>query len=372
MPESSDGPAPASNSSGGNNNNNDNSNEPNNTSPGSAGRGGRRRNNRRNRRNARPKAEAFEGACADLKGAVYELTENKTYFAETTRKIATYLGRHLKDAMDYRLVLLRRELIDIPEPRDPGPAATPAELADYTEDRKIYRKRLDTRRAMGGIVYSLLTGQCSPALLGNMQTDREWDDIDLASDPVRLLDLIEKYMSKGKTNKYPGLTSVQGKAAIMRLKQDRFMSTYDYHQRFLDVVGRSESNDASFGANMGRVKALMDDGGKDFDTATGVEIEVYRDRVVQEQLAVAFIMNADPRQYGRLRQDLANRYTHNNDSSYPSTVADAYRLMMNWEEESANTTAANAYGTRTSEYAFATDGYDQRDGYNRGSGRGRG
>ena len=58
---------------------------------------------------------------------------NPTLHGEYSRETPFLSGRHLKDAMDYRLALLRRELIDIPEPQQPGPAATPAELADYTE-----------------------------------------------------------------------------------------------------------------------------------------------------------------------------------------------------------------------------------------------
>ena len=129
MPESSDGQSPAANSSGATNN------EPNSTQSGGGNTRSSRRNNRRNRRGMRPKEEPFEGECADLKGAVFDLTENKSYFAETCRKIYVYVGRNLKDAMDYRLALQGRDMPNIKAPQRPPFGAPDEDFKEYEERR---------------------------------------------------------------------------------------------------------------------------------------------------------------------------------------------------------------------------------------------
>ena len=115
----------------------------------------------------RPKEEPFEGERADLKGAVFDLTENKSYFAETCRKISVYVGRNLKDAMDYRLALQGRDMPAIEAPQRPPFGAPDEDFKEYEERRKRYWDRLDKRRIRGGQVYSLLCGQCSPTLMSN-------------------------------------------------------------------------------------------------------------------------------------------------------------------------------------------------------------
>ena len=276
MPESSDGQAAARGSATSNNQASTTTRTDGNDAgdPGS-GRSNRRRN-RRNRRAQRMRVPAFEGPISELKDAVFDLDNSKTYFSDVCNRISNYIGVHIKDGSAFSTLLEERILPAIEQPVRPPDDATNLDISLYLEAMKNYNKKVDVRARAGSSVYSLLKGQCSPALLSHMKSERGWANLNIEKDPERLLNLIERCLTRGKTAKHPVVASVEGKLSIIEFKQGRYMSSAEYYDRFLDTVRRAESNHGNIAANMERVKQLLlEDGIRDVERSRGLG-DVYK------------------------------------------------------------------------------------------------
>ena len=171
----------------GNNNNNNNSNK--------------RRHNKHSGRSAGQDNRGFQGKCADLKSAVYDVTAGRDTFTKTTRDIAEYIGREYEDAGEFRIGMVDLELPPIVAPAEPDDANNMLQLERWKIQTRLYEKKTETRRKNSGRAYPLILGQCSQALRNRMEADVTWNNINENSDVIALLQLIQTCMIQRQTRK---------------------------------------------------------------------------------------------------------------------------------------------------------------------------
>ncbi len=72
---------------------------------------------------------------------------------------------------------------------------TAEEAMAFSNSWRTYRERTDRLVRSRGKVYSLVLGQCTTVLLDKMKQDSDWQTVSDSYDPLKLLKLIETYMS---------------------------------------------------------------------------------------------------------------------------------------------------------------------------------
>jgi hypothetical protein len=87
----------------------------------------------------------FEGKCADLKGHIYDYSNARQadLYAETTMKIAEYVGKEYSYSGDIRRLVTLLERPVIPEPTDPPDNAGYATQKSFESALRSYQNRID-------------------------------------------------------------------------------------------------------------------------------------------------------------------------------------------------------------------------------------
>ena len=302
--------------------------------PGSDRGGSSSRNNRRSRRsnNNQPTIAKFKGETTDLEGFIYDIgtPSQAEQFSKTTIKVANYAGRTLKHSQD-----IRQAIETLKETTFTAPTR-PATIGDSEIDKMILTRLVDefvkkqsAYQQNKEVMFSVVLGQCPPAMKTKLIGESTYKDIKARSDVVGLLLLIRAAAYEYESQRYPHLAIHASMTAYYTHKQkyyttcDDYLKSYESHQ---DVVrhcgGRIGEHDAI-------VEYHLKMAGKTFESATLSEKEAAATEGRDAYEAMAFLAGLNPDRYQDLLNELANAFNAGRDE-YPKTLTDAHKYVTSW------------------------------------------
>jgi hypothetical protein len=217
---------------------------------------------------------------------------------------------------------------------------------DYKSAKEAYDKRVLHLNIHRGKVFSIIRGQCSPALIQKLKADHTWKEVSKDNqDPLALFDLIERITLSYTEETYDCTHRYDQNNALMSFRQNN-LSILDYYDQFVSkikVARALRSFNASFAMYENDAQRLHSKGFFDLDEE---EMEEIREVSEERYLGYHFVRNSGP-QHSRYRTDLSNQFAQGK-NNYPQTLQEAYDVLQRYEK---NPTAhALSEGTAFAQY----------------------
>ena len=146
----------------------------------------------------------FEGSCEGLKGHVYDILDygQADAFARTTKELAGYVGRTMKEGDDVRLAVQKLALPTFPKPTVPPATADKFEELEYGAEVKIYLGRMAQLSSNMRTLYNVIMGQCSESMINKLESTETYDAINSTSDSIELLKAIKNVSFNQESQKF--------------------------------------------------------------------------------------------------------------------------------------------------------------------------
>ena len=317
--------------------------------------GGANRNNRNNRHRGNNThtqgvnhtvSSKFDGKCEGLKGLYYDCSKSKDaeLFEKTTKGIGDYVGKEYACGSFIRSAIVKGlsapKYPDKPTDLDPSSSSdTDKEIwkqkvRNYVRDEAVINEKVRS-------VYSLVLGQCTPAMEAKLRALPEWEDMQEEKNGLDLIIRIKKIAFHFEATRYDKHALYDAHHRFMLFKQESYMDSQTYHQSFQSHVEVIKHCGGSFGYD----PVLLDSeakkqfGGKRFKDISTVEQAKVAEIVEDSYLACAFIVKSDQSRYRSLLVDLENNFTKGQ-NVYPQTLNVAYNLLSHWKQDRVERTTA--------------------------------
>jgi hypothetical protein len=191
----------------------------------------------------------------------------------------------------------------------------------HAEEMKVFAARRAMLRQNKTKVYSVIWGQCSPALQSELMGEQEYQTMSTSFDCIWLLETLNLFSAGVDKNSNVYMSTFHTMKSFYTIRQSptETMETY-YHGRFESAVATAI---LSKGNLFGHDKLSEYEREKGNVTAT--------DNAVKDgYLAIAFLENADPHHFSGLWTQLKNSMLlgHND---YPSNLTSTYDLLCNYK-----------------------------------------
>ena len=251
----------------------------------------------------------------------------------------------------------------------PDFASVPNNVADsinalFAEDMKLFSKRRRLVQNNTNKVFSVIWGQCIPALRAEIKGHTEFEQKHTIRNASWLLQELKKATAglSRNTNIYVAMYTVM--SALYRTKQKPDETLEQYHLRFESAVETIKLSNRSVAIH----PCLIDHeqaGNRVIEQHDGVGnvISSNINSIVEDNyLAIAFLLGADQNKYGTLITDLANRCLTGTDN-YPVDVPTAYAFLIKYKVHGSQRT--NPGDRRTNGRDRRNRGRTQQRGTNR-------
>lgn len=146
-------------------------------------------------------------------------------------------------------------------------------------------------------------------------------------------------MFQFQSQRYSPLALHEAKRRFYLFSQNRHMTCQQYHETFKKNVEVIEYYGGELGKDTGLVDAALTTAGLTRANAAPGQLQDAEDAAKERVLACAFLLGSDRVRYGKLLEDLENDYTLGRDS-YPSTLQQAYTLLVHWKQDPRNVTTS--------------------------------
>ena len=289
---------------------------------------------------------SYLGKITDLKGYVYDVGYGaRDQFARTTKEIGEYIARTHKNAGEFINALDPDNLgfEPIPYPADPDPLANRIVLKKW-EDR--YKEAADKERARKSVseqAFSVILGQCSPAVRDRIQAQRIYAHVKADLDVIELLRLIRTSLYAGGTSKKTEQSAQEAVERLMMFKQGSRMSNARYLERFKELVEIVDHFGIPLGAAEDTLVAIIQETANDPLDPTEEEMRDAKKIANERFYSIMFLRHADRARYGNLVADLENAFTRGNDE-FPKTMTSAFDYLINYRPYKSAGTSKNTDG----------------------------
>jgi hypothetical protein len=229
--------------------------------------------------------------------------------------------------VDNKLELAKFELTDVVEVK-----TTADESTAFNNAWQTYHERTDCLVRSRGKVYSLVLGQCSTVLLDKMKQDADWQAVSDSYNPLRLLNLIKKFILKQSDNQDKIGIVIKHMIPLLVYWQDDGVTNALYYNRFKTRVDVAEHIGVSFdNPDLWDWKS-QELFGTDYEflSDTVKEAKVKED-VKQAFLAYLFFINSNDKKHSQLKKTMANNHAKGNAETYPTSCHAALKLMNNFK-----------------------------------------
>ncbi len=227
--------------------------------------------------------------------------------------------------VDNKLELAKFELTDVVEVK-----TSANESMAFNNAWGTYRERTDCLVRSRGKVYSLVLSQCTTVLINKMKQDADWQAVNDSYNPLRLLELIKKFILKQSDNQYKiGILVEQLKVLLVHWQDDGVTNAL-YYDRFKTRVDVAEHIGVSFdNPDLWDWKSQELYGtGYELLLHTVKEAKVKED-VKQSFLAYLFFINSNDKKHNQLKKTVVKDHAKGNTEAYPSSCHAALTLMNN-------------------------------------------
>ena len=306
--------------------------------------GGSGRRSRRGRRggggqrlsaSATPKVK-FDGSCEGLKGHVYDILDygQADAFARTTKELAGYAGRTMKEGDDVRLAIQKLAIQTFPKPAVPAAGADKFEELEYGAEVKIYLGRVVQLSSNMRTLYNIIIGQCSESMINKLESTDTFDAISSTSDSIGLLKAIKSMSFNQESQKFSPHALHDAMTLFYTCRQGERTTTEAYLETFNNTTAIVSYCGGALGTARALGNELAKERGIDIDTATPETVKGLRVEAQERYLAVAFILGADKKRFNQLLTEMENDYLkYQTPSAYPQTVTQAYRWLLRYHKE---------------------------------------
>ena len=177
------------------------------------GRGNRNQTSQAGKQNGKQKKGMFRprftGAEPELQGFIFdcESTNKSDLYNKTKLAIEDYVGRKYDNEGDMHLALqnLKDPQMEMPE-RIEEEGLSQQQKRDlevcYTEELKNFVKRKNQLKANKKKCFSLILGQCTPAMRGKIESHDNYEEASTELDPINLLKIIKSVVFEFQAKKY--------------------------------------------------------------------------------------------------------------------------------------------------------------------------
>lgn len=332
----------------------------------------RRRNNRGSYKNAKVGAEGFKGKHKDLSGYVY--TYDASTRADQYEKVTEHIAEHLKgncqfpDDLEKCLFSLKEPNTDecMPKPKK----MTDQKMADpdiiemrkqiRTEEVKEYMLRKRMFKSDKSKSYTIILGQCSPALKAKLKGQDTWEDIGNKSDVVMLLKSIKVWMMNQQESSCPTVSTLLTILNMFKMSLFRYEKLEDFRTRFESAVEVIEHIGVDFGKCLTKmVSKVLKNGNLTLSNATREKISAAEKVAYEKFQAAAFLRAADKSRYEPVLTHLENHYASGLDQ-YPENVTEAYNRLENWKRNKAFTETPYNDGITFAQGSAAASGANKK------------
>jgi hypothetical protein len=204
----------------------------------------------------------------------------------------------------------------------------------YKEELKIYAKERREYNQSMKTAYSILYGQCSESVRARLQAMKDHDDLAEKGEPIGLLKNIQSIMTDFQSTKYIPHAIYDAKRKLYLYNQAPEQTVSDYYNKFKGIVEVIEHNGGTL-ADIGLVRFYLEEEQLDITSASAEEKRLATEKARNAMVGCAFIIGADKTRFGKLKEDLQNSYTQDDDK-YPKDLIGAYKLLTNWKQDPRN------------------------------------
>ena len=281
----------------------------------------------------------FTGRCEELNGHIYDCSYPRTspdMYAVTTREIAEYMGRKYRQGGDIRMALERLEMPTMRAPDDPPANATRSEERAWEVEVAEHVKRQGMLRENLRVAYAVIFGQCSEAMRQKIKAHRNFNAAEQTSDAIVLLRIIRDCMYQVQTNRNKYHMIHEAKRNFYLFSQGK-RSCDVYFRQFKGLLRVADQVGASLGMEQQAIQEILAEDANDPANPTDAETVAAVQKSQDMYFAVALIMGADRDRYGKLIEDLENARLQGDDK-FPTTLVDAYTLLVHWKRNPRNIT----------------------------------
>jgi len=185
------------------------------------------------------KQPRFEGACAEMKGYVFDCLPSKTKqadkYTKTIEMLKTYAGRNYSSNVTKAITNLTRPTLTEPNrPADPNDV-----FSMKIWDRKLQMYLNEERDLDEHLrkLYSLIWGQCSEAMKTRLQETDRYDTVSANMDSLGLLEVIRGLVFQYRTNQHPILAMHDIKCNFYKKSHTRETTDHPRLLRFVREPG---------------------------------------------------------------------------------------------------------------------------------------
>ena len=263
-------------------------------------------------------------------------------------KIASYVMREYKKGRDIVPLIKKIKDIDTTKWKPATPTAETGETvpaAEMLEYKLLYSEYLARKNQLTenqGSLYSLIKGQCTPALIAELKGLDDYKDRDSDFDVLWLLtqiNLIVLGVEQRTQNTYElAFTLIQN---LVNLRQQEHESTEAYMDRFRESVQTLKFAGLNLFENTSlknmKLQKIMDKKGLDVTAATATETDQATKVSIECFKSVFMLENADPRRFLTLFTDLRQDMIKKHDN-FPCTVIETFYMLNRWKPEGSTCT----------------------------------
>ena len=312
--------------------------------------------------------ESFKGANNDLKGKVFiKGKAQASKYDEAYKALITYFGlkydQRIYRAFEHKDADVGRSTITKPKPPMINKVVQEASLGDdskmigvnrsvidkdgeeymmyqislkqYVTDLSMYNDNLEK-------CYSVIIGQCSPAIEQDLEGDDSFPPIKLASDSIGLIKILERICYSYQSHEYPPLGAWESLDRLSNTKQpDVGVSEANHHETFKTIVEVCKASTINFAmmctANVDMAMKILHNDNKiskngKYEDGTYFELTKDERKLVDEMaeeicLSTRFLSLSSNRLHGASKQELKNDLVKGDDK-YPRTISNTISFLQ--------------------------------------------
>ena len=278
------------------------------------------------------RTSSYAGKVPELKGYVYDVGyKGRDQFARTTKEIAEYIARTYKGAGEFVNALDPSNLgfPTIVFPPDPDPLANRIVMKKWETHYREAAEKERIRNVVSEQAYSVILGQCSPAVRDRIEAQHNYTTIQQDLDIIELLKLIRNSLYAGATSKKHEQSAQEALERLVLFKQGHRMTNATYLEKFKELTEIMEHFGYNLGATEETLVNIVQQSAVDPLNPTEAELQDAKKVAKERFYAVMFLRHADRRRYGNMMADLENSHTRGTDE-YPKTMTSAYDYLVNY------------------------------------------
>ena len=248
----------------------------------------------------------FKGNTLELDGFVFDCSNDKQVdrYMTAMKRISEHIGTNYHNGGDICSTIEQGTCFNIPKPISPSTTNDEVDNMILTKKVNSYFSRysiLDENIQKG---YSLVLGQCTELFKSKLKTTSNWNIISIEFDLLWLIASIKSVIFKFEDQQYLPLSLHYAKTNFYSFRQHHLSNT-EYLENFTNLVDMAESFEGQpHSKALVDIAVWMSPNTKDVDLA---DIPTNRQKELNSQakeiyLACAFISQADPHRYGRLKE----------------------------------------------------------------------